>query len=617
MIHEYDKHVFEITPLTYFFYVLCKKQQGWLQNGLYREGDEESSKESLERHIPDTVVWENNIPKGWFTYDPNEKQIVRRKMETQVVYSVMTYGAKNESDVVAIICGKSSSQKDESLFFEYLTRQSLKVILFESKCAKGTLILQKFMKPFNELHVDALQATWSPNITCVNRRQNIYSYKDTTLPSLTRCATFEGPPHLSRQMCVSPQLESRVKALCENFVHHFHVTDRKCVITRMVMYFVLTADQLYFMYTPCIRVSYVNRVEHVRTALELRALFDTTGASLRRLLSTDGEKESTNKGNRVARSEMNDTNTTDSSDYPRTMVRRTSAWPMTASGLKRIKAKKALDNRMDSLSLAPSHDDIWKTTSLPIFPEHRGGMTPSPEGSLAGSTAGSPARSTRAATPGPVGSPVGGKRNLAALLSEYKESRREGRHMKSKAARGLRAMRHQIEATMVDAQACKDVRMQLLQLKDTEKTLNDAQKMEFLHLALERNAVGRASVHAMANAHRIQAMEMSIRTQQATLPVDESSRSLEEYLSEFEYEVASHFLQYPMIKGREVGAPFVYKFDPAVPVDTVRVIASSMNLEMDDERTVEVPRRKHISQEMRSAISKAIKKSGNSASSTT
>jgi len=49
-------------------------------------------------------------------------------METQVVYNVMAHGAKDESDIAAILCGKNN-QKDESLFFEYLTRQrcSLKV----------------------------------------------------------------------------------------------------------------------------------------------------------------------------------------------------------------------------------------------------------------------------------------------------------------------------------------------------------------------------------------------------------------------------------------------------------------------------------------------------------
>eukprot|EP00759_Apiculatamorpha_spiralis_P030822 PhF_6_TR32403/c0_g1_i1/m.48074 len=610
---DYDRHTFETSPLTTFFYVLCKKPHNWDRADVVAAMNAMggTSGSDTERRIPDTVVWENNIPKGWFTFDTNENQIVRRKMETTHVYQVMTHGTKDENEVVAFVCGKNNA-KDESLFFEYLTKQSLHVLLFESKRAKGTVVLQKFMKPYNGQHVDTLQAVWSPQVVFVNRRQNVNSFKDTTLSGLHRCATFEGPQHLSRQVCVSNQLEKRVKDVCNDLTKHFHATDPKYSITRMVLYFVLSENsRLYMMYTPCVRVTAVNRQERVRTALELRSLFDTSGTALRRLLSTEGSREGEMGGYTAPSPAHTSTNgvLTDTANGARTLSALTSSGNHNKDPTSPHRARTTTPT---PLLREPSSQEIWQVTDQPIFPAFRTIMSRS--------TSPLDQATPSSASPNPQQQPGGSggldldptpssrhkmrnKHNLSALLQEYKSSTTEHRPLRSKKLRALRSLRHQMEM-LEDEDILRDHRIQYLSLH--EQGLSDGEKMELLHLVLQKqNAIGRDSIY---NVPRRQESKKYVTTPNSSVtssqPASRFTQSLEEIFNDFEYEVNSHFMKYA---GQELPQPLTYSFPASVPREVQVAFADHLRVPIFENGNIEIRWRRHLTRDIRLAAGVAMK----------
>ncbi|CUI14553.1 Hypothetical protein, putative [Bodo saltans] len=62
-----------------------------------------SSQPSPALQIPDTVVWENNIPKGWFYFDSKELHVARRKVETKQIQEAFLKDALFENDIVAVV----------------------------------------------------------------------------------------------------------------------------------------------------------------------------------------------------------------------------------------------------------------------------------------------------------------------------------------------------------------------------------------------------------------------------------------------------------------------------------------------------------------------------------
>lgn len=212
--------------------------------------------------IPDTVVWENNIPKGWFYYDQKEGHVARRKVETKQIQEAFLKEALFENDVVAVVYSVPSHQQHgddgvdgAELLYRYLTAAELPLFLFENRRGKGTSILQKFVYPLNVQHNDCIQVVWSPSVTQVNRRQNIHDIFDERISPNDRCATFEGRTHLSRNVQCTPKLQERIAAVCKEFVKHFHETDAKHVVQRISLHVKITdTSDMVVLYCSSVRV---------------------------------------------------------------------------------------------------------------------------------------------------------------------------------------------------------------------------------------------------------------------------------------------------------------------------------------------------------------------------
>lgn len=99
-----------------------------------------------------------------------------------------------------------------------------------------------------------IQAIWSPHVTLLERRVNVYRMNDKRVTPFERAVTYEGPSHFSNEVFCAPHLEKEIKKVCNAIVQHFASVEHK-QITRMVLYFKLCQEgKLWFLWSSSIRV---------------------------------------------------------------------------------------------------------------------------------------------------------------------------------------------------------------------------------------------------------------------------------------------------------------------------------------------------------------------------
>lgn len=238
-----------------------------------------------EALMPDTVVFEHNFPRAWYTFDIKTQEIVKRAGKHLDSQSIHKYFCEEERgcDIVAqfyhksvsapVADGKAGSKKnpprssprgapssaahsshhavgggaggasdgrDEELTtaVEYFTKETLFEFLHNRK-TKPDGVLQKFLIPKGETssrHNFQIQAVWSPLVTLVYKRTNKHRLSDKTTPVHQRGATFDGLAHHSAESLVADGTKARIDELCKTIVQHFFLTEHK-QITRLVLYF--------------------------------------------------------------------------------------------------------------------------------------------------------------------------------------------------------------------------------------------------------------------------------------------------------------------------------------------------------------------------------------------
>ncbi|KEG09429.1 hypothetical protein DQ04_05241060, partial [Trypanosoma grayi] len=197
--------------------------------------------------LPDTVVYEHDFPRAWYTYDSEAKEINKhpgKMLDAQSIYQYFSQTTPG-CDVVAqflTTCAPedSAAATDEDLltYVVYFTADALREFLFGQK-RKPDGILQKFVLPKGETTTRRnaqLQVLWSPLVTVVYKRTNKHRLDELHVPAHLRAATFDGDCHLSELSLVADESKGRLDRLCREVVDHVYFTDRK-LITRMVMNF--------------------------------------------------------------------------------------------------------------------------------------------------------------------------------------------------------------------------------------------------------------------------------------------------------------------------------------------------------------------------------------------
>ncbi|RNF26168.1 uncharacterized protein Tco025E_01568 [Trypanosoma conorhini] len=197
--------------------------------------------------LPDTVVYEHNFPRAWYTYDGEAREINKhpgKMLDAQSIYEHFSHSTP-DCDVVAQFL-TTCAQDNPALapesgllsYVEYFTAESLREFLFGHD-RKPDGILQKFVLPKGDLTLrknSQLQVMWSPLMTVVYKRTNKQRLGDLHLPAHVRAATFDGDCHLSELSLIADESKARLESLCREVVDHVFFTDRK-LITRIVLNF--------------------------------------------------------------------------------------------------------------------------------------------------------------------------------------------------------------------------------------------------------------------------------------------------------------------------------------------------------------------------------------------
>lgn len=214
--------------------------------------------------IPDTIVFDHNFPRGWYTSDLKAKEISKRQGKELDAASIANGFSKpsnpNVNIVASYMCthevedpttGESEMFTQVEFFNEYTLHE------FVSRKVKKEGILQKFLVPKGHRN-SVIQAVWSPRVCIVQRRTNIGSILDKLQcerDPYPVAVTYEGPSHFSEEGTCAGHTTEEIKTICGNIVSHFYSTEHK-IITRMVLYFkVDDKDQVWLLWCGSLRVS--------------------------------------------------------------------------------------------------------------------------------------------------------------------------------------------------------------------------------------------------------------------------------------------------------------------------------------------------------------------------
>lgn len=213
--------------------------------------------------IPDTIVFDHNFPRGWYTSDLKTKEISKRQGKELDASSIYQGFSKSPDPNVGIVASYLCSFEEEDASgathtvteVEFFNEESLKE--FVGRKSKKEGILQKFLIPKGHRN-SVIQAVWSPKVCLVQRRTNCGSIRDKLQCERDPyvCAvTYEGPSHYSEEGTCAGHTTEEVKDICGNIVAHFHATEHK-TITRMVLYFKVDEnDQVWLLFCGSLRVA--------------------------------------------------------------------------------------------------------------------------------------------------------------------------------------------------------------------------------------------------------------------------------------------------------------------------------------------------------------------------
>ncbi|KPI90359.1 hypothetical protein ABL78_0586 [Leptomonas seymouri] len=253
-----------------------QKDQTWMKNhplegddvvsGLYNILAKRNPKTMKACHgirIPDTVVFEHNFPRGWYTTDMKANEVVRKQgkeLDSNTIEQGFTQDLNDSCPIAATYLCTTEMDPDKedsgvNTLVEVFNKDTLGAFLARKTKLDG--ILQKFVFPKGYQN-SVIKAVWSPRVCMVQRRTNkyrIFDRKRAECDPFSTTVTYDGPTFLSEEGGVSGNVAVEVKALCGNIVQHFYYTEHKC-ITRMVLYFKSDKrDRLWLLWCGSLRVS--------------------------------------------------------------------------------------------------------------------------------------------------------------------------------------------------------------------------------------------------------------------------------------------------------------------------------------------------------------------------
>jgi hypothetical protein len=222
---------------------------------------------------PDTIVYDHNFPRGWYTYDQKNHELKKKQGKELDTSSLLASFSRSSDPCVDIVASYLFSYEQDTgeavTSIEFFTDKDLGEFLNNRKTKKEG-ILQKFLIP-KGLNNNLIQAVWSPRVCIVQRKTNRHAIIDRSYSAYERAVTYEGPSHYTEDGICAPKTTSQIKSICGNICQHFQNTEHKN-ITRMVLYFKVDKnDQVWLLWCGSIRIS--DRQHQSQMPLNLSPIF--------------------------------------------------------------------------------------------------------------------------------------------------------------------------------------------------------------------------------------------------------------------------------------------------------------------------------------------------------
>ena len=229
---------------------------------------------------PDTIVYDHNFPRGWYTYDKKNKELVKKQGKELDTSSIYNAFSKSDGDVGIVASYMHSYEDTESgdpvTHVEFFNKEGLAE--FVNRKTKKEGILQRFLIPKGRNN-SVIQAVWSPRVCIVQRKTNVkplHGRAEGNKDPYSCAVTYEGPSHYSEDGTCAAKTTANIKQICCNIVEHFYNTEHKH-ITRMVLYFkVDKQNDVWLLWCGSIRVS--DRQQPSKMPLNLSPIFTSPTA---------------------------------------------------------------------------------------------------------------------------------------------------------------------------------------------------------------------------------------------------------------------------------------------------------------------------------------------------
>eukprot|EP01065_Artemidia_motanka_P049713 TRINITY_DN8313_c1_g1_i1.p1 TRINITY_DN8313_c1_g1~~TRINITY_DN8313_c1_g1_i1.p1 ORF type:complete len:536 (+),score=209.03 TRINITY_DN8313_c1_g1_i1:126-1733(+) len=248
-------------------------------NHMWKKNKEFKSCEDVR--CPDTIVYDHNFPRGWYTYDKKNKELVKKQgkeLDTSTIAAAFSRQADADVGIVAsyMYSYEDPETSEAVTSVEFFNERGLHE--FVNRKVKKEGILQRFLVPKGTRN-SVIQAVWSPRVTIVQRKTNVRSLKDkaeTQRDPYSCAVTYEGPSHYSEDGTCAAKTTAKIKKICFNIVDHFYNTEHKH-ITRMVLYFKVDVDdEVWLLWCGSVRVS--DRAQPSKMPLNLSPIFTSPAA---------------------------------------------------------------------------------------------------------------------------------------------------------------------------------------------------------------------------------------------------------------------------------------------------------------------------------------------------
>lgn len=210
--------------------------------------------------IPETVVFEHNFPQAWFSYDEENKELIKRPgkmLDAATMFEFFSVPAQGCGSVVAQFLHvsvpletewKSILTKKEKAthvyagqhvtYVEFFTAETLNQFLF-GQHRKPNGVLQRFVVPKGQGMCRKnmqIQMMWTPALTSAHMRVNRYRIDDGMVSFTDRLSTYDGALHLSDELIVADETKIALNRICVDIAEHFHRTEKKR-LSRLLLYF--------------------------------------------------------------------------------------------------------------------------------------------------------------------------------------------------------------------------------------------------------------------------------------------------------------------------------------------------------------------------------------------